>query len=393
VTICSIGVSEPKPGAPAAIVITAEFAASIVDFPPWLVPFLPYAPIVSLDVPTFCSVDPPGLLSVPDVSAFQGVFVGAVGALGLVSLFVANIVNVYLWHQLCQCASVSTPAAPTNPTQPTGLPAINPPGVVTPPTTSPCFTVNVGPQDPGSDTDFGNVDLTGSGATSYVLAIHPTDNLTGSSADLIVTLVETFHGAFGDHSQGLLSQTIPSTGDQTFTAPVTPGAFSAQVQVFTFDASSGYELTTTRLDVYCGGGSPGGVKTACCPPDQNTNQLLLTILQQVNLLQRQTAPFAYVLGPVHSALSGTGSFAVQGTLGLLLDVTVPDRAGRTAGTPVAVFDCGWLNFGTEDGYSERHFITSDTELVTPKLPGIYTTVGYTLLEGVSVTATELLREP
>jgi hypothetical protein len=78
---------------------------------------------------------------------------------------------------------------------------------------------------------------------------------------------------------------------------------------------------------------------------------------------------------------------------LLLNVTVPARAGRDAGTPEAVFGCGWLNFATPDGYTERFFVSSDSQVILPKLPGLYTDVGYSFAPDVVVTATELAREP
>jgi hypothetical protein len=113
----------------------------------------------------------------------------------------------------------------------------------------------------------------------------------------------------------------------------------------------------------------------------------------VTLLQRQTAPFAYVSGASHTSLSGTGTVAVQGILGVLLNVSIPTRAGEVVGTPDTRFSVGWINFGTADGYGPRQFIESDSQVLFPAVNGIWTIVGYSLLPGVTMTLTELIREP
>jgi hypothetical protein len=85
---------------------------------------------------------------------------------------------------------------------------------------------------------------------------------------------------------------------------------------------------------------------------------------------------------------------VQGILGLAIDLgSLPDRAGLVAGTPNTVYDVGWLNLGTADGYLERHRIQSVSHVIFPASPGVFTTVGYTLPDDLTVTITELLREP
>jgi hypothetical protein len=138
---------------------------------------------------------------------------------------------------------------------------------------------------------------------------------------------------------------------------------------------------------------PSGVQPCCTSTDPITRATLQSILDMVTLIQRQTVPFAYISGATHSGLTGTGSISVQGILGVLLNVSVPARAGTEVGTPDTVYDCGWINFGTADGYSDRQFITSDSQVVFPAAAGAWTLVGYTFLPGVTVTITELIREP
>jgi hypothetical protein len=113
----------------------------------------------------------------------------------------------------------------------------------------------------------------------------------------------------------------------------------------------------------------------------------------VTLIQRQSAPFGYISGTLHSGLSGTGTVAVQGILGLLLNISIPSRAGALAGTPVSSYDVGWVNFGTSSGFEIKRLLRSDSQLVFPGVAGLWTLVGYTLLPGVTMTLTELRREP
>lgn len=133
--------------------------------------------------------------------------------------------------------------------------------------------------------------------------------------------------------------------------------------------------------------------TPCCPPDPLVTSLLEQILGLVTITQRQAAPFSYVYGANHAALSGTGSFAVSGLLGLSVDVTtLPDSYGRSFGTPDELFGVGAVTLGTADGYEIVRRVDHDGALVLPAAAGAFTTVGYTLAPGVVVAIRELVRE-
>ena len=113
----------------------------------------------------------------------------------------------------------------------------------------------------------------------------------------------------------------------------------------------------------------------------------------MNLIQRQLAPFAYVHGTVHTGISGNGQLAVSGLLGVAVDVTtLPARAGRTSGDPDQLYDVGWINVGTADGFGPRQFISSNPFILRP-VPGDMTLIGYSIPADVVVTITELVREP
>jgi hypothetical protein len=175
------------------------------------------------------------------------------------------------------------------------------------------------------------------------------------------------------------------------TVPPTADGFFTEFDV----GSNAIKTVTETIEYFCTAGTNvGGEAPACCTAsDPVTQQTLQNILDMVTLLQRQTAPFAYVTGTAHSGLTGTGTVAVQGILGLLLNISIPARSGLEVGTPDTSFDVGWINFGTADGYTDRVFLRSDSQLVYPPVPGQYTIVGYTLQPSVSMTLTELRREP
>lgn len=131
----------------------------------------------------------------------------------------------------------------------------------------------------------------------------------------------------------------------------------------------------------------------CCPTDPQVTQALQAILQVVNLIQKQVSPFSYVIGSTHSGLSGNGQFAVDSILGLSVGITtVPARLGTEAGDPNQLFNAGWINVGTADGWGPRHFITSNPFILRP-VSGDVTLVGYSIPADVTIEITELVHEP
>jgi hypothetical protein len=140
-------------------------------------------------------------------------------------------------------------------------------------------------------------------------------------------------------------------------------------------------------------GLPYTTGVNCCPTDPAIIAMLQRIQDQVDLVQRQVAPFSYIPGASHTGLTGTGEFNVQGLLGLAVDVTtLPARAGRLVGTPDVTFDIGWLTAGTADGWVLEHRIRSDGFLWLPYGMSAMTRVGYTIPADTVVTIKELKRE-
>jgi len=157
--------------------------------------------------------------------------------------------------------------------------------------------------------------------------------------------------------------------------------------------TGGSKVDGSTIEAFCGGAAPGGTQQPCCPPDAATQAQLDQILQLVTIIQRQAAPFAYVYGANHTALSGHGSFAVSALIGVSVDVTtLPASYGQRDGSPVELFDIGYVTLGTADGYETSRRIDHDGALVLPPAAGAFTSVGYTLSPGVVVSIRELVRE-
>jgi len=122
------------------------------------------------------------------------------------------------------------------------------------------------------------------------------------------------------------------------------------------------------------------------------HQLALT-RSDVVLIQRQHVPFATVTGTMHAGLTGAGTFAVQGIIGLAVIVTAqPGYLTSDMETPPESFKFGDVTVGTADGYLRKVWIIKTPQLLFP-IEGNITTVTYDLEDGVTVSIQELLREP
>jgi hypothetical protein len=114
----------------------------------------------------------------------------------------------------------------------------------------------------------------------------------------------------------------------------------------------------------------------------------------VTLLQRQSTPFAYIVSTAHTGLSGNSQFAVHGLIGLAIAITtLPTRAGVQLGNPDTLWDVGWIDVGTADGWFNRAFLKTNPQVIFPRDMGAVTLIGYSIPADVVVTITELVREP
>jgi hypothetical protein len=127
-------------------------------------------------------------------------------------------------------------------------------------------------------------------------------------------------------------------------------------------------------------------------------QLRAELTQQktlITLIQRQAVPFAYIVGTVHSGLTGNGTFNVAGILGLLVQVsTVPAAWGISADNPQRYIPApAMVAPGDSAGDQDTHFVHFSEELWFPTAMGAMTHVRYEFKPGCGGAITELVREP
>jgi len=401
--ICSPHSSQQKQGLSDDITLTAPFisTALIAAGAPWLAAAYEFtASFITLHLPTFCAADPP---ADPGVSGADVAALIALGPGPLTSGPAARVTQLaerLLWPNLCECSAAPIIVGPiTPPSPPSGLPQVNPTGVVTPPSL-PCGVTDIHLDVDNACTEaFTGLFPVPSGAHHFTTTASRQSAAGASTTNAIITQIFFYDatgvagtgtglidgrridgdvaGPFDFTSAFLINSVFWGVVAQDGTGPCTSSG-SVDVHV-AFDCSTP--------------GQPGGNPCVNCPPDPSLTASLNAILQTVTLIQRQTAPFAYISGSVHAGLTGTGTVSVQGILGVLLNVSIPGRAGAVAGTPETRFDVGWINFGTADGFGDRKFIQSDSQVVFPTVNGLWTLVGYSLLPGVTMTITDLVREP
>ncbi len=391
-SICASGASTTKAGVPAGVIVDQAYVKSLLPSGwSWLYDYLPYAKNLAIgDVSSFCAADPP-TFSVPTALELLNFITG--GNLNdylTVSTFVQNLTKAYLWHQLCQCTSGATPAAPSASAAPTGIAVVNPPPYVAPSTGQPCFAYPDGAQynvSVGSSTlinDFG----VWTNSTRIIITLgNVRSGVTHGNHTWTVTIYDNFSAVLYTSTT-----TVPSGQFVVLDVPV----INAASVVGSVTAPGVTDLATEDVKIYCFGDTPPTSSNPCtnCPPDPFLVGVLSQLASAVQLIQRQSAPFGYVYGTNHTVLSGTGAITIADLIGVSVDVTTqPSSYGTAAGTPVEIFDLGFVTLGTADGYETSRRIDHDGTLFLPPNAGVFTSIGYTLSPGVVVSIRELVREP
>lgn len=405
-SICASGSSTTKPGTVTSIVVDGNYVKSLL--PPvwsWLYDYLPYMRALAIgDVGAFCAADPP-TWTLPNALDFYNFLTGGfVTQNDVVSTFLNKLTRMYLWYQLCQCSSGTTPAPSTPPPAPSGLPAHNPGNVVTSPAGA-CAHVdsptvfnalnsvqaqNMIPFNTGAYLANSAAYPLPAGATTIVLTW---TKVPGGSNHLAPAQVSAQFVNSSGANVGGINQVALTTTPLVQTVALPPTATKVNVQAeLNANPTSTTDGVQVSIDIYCGT-TPSQQSAPCCPPDPIATGLLQQILQLLTLVQRQAVPFAYVPGTSHATLSGTGSISVSGIVALSVSLTtIPTQLGDRVGTPPRLFDAGWVQLGTTDGYEAPVFISSSAQLIVPVGAGIITSVGYTFHSGVVATILELKRE-
>jgi hypothetical protein len=391
--LCGGGTSSPQSGVADVVLYTSGLIAVILQNRGygWLTPVIPLLSFPPVVLTSFCATDPPAqpTFTTAETEAMLKLEFGADMASGLAKM--RDLILNAAWYLVCQCDVGSPTAIGAPQTPPAGTP-LTPTFTTTSPT--PCLVDNQG-----------DVAISG-GAAQYTV---PQPDLRSLSAGTIVidcrytdiggttsrpTQVQTvFTAHTGGTVADLFNVVWPAGADELrIVYPMKPTYGFVKLNVTCPVTST--NLFGHTFTVYCGV-APGDVPGAePCPIDLVARGMLEQILSMVTLIQRQAVPFSYVYGDNHAALSGNGSIAVQGLIGVSVDVTtLPASYGRSAGTPEQLHELGFVTLGTADGWTSSRRIDHDGTLLLPTGAGAFTSIGYTLEPGVVVAIRELVREP
>jgi hypothetical protein len=408
--VCPHG-SEPKATSPAYIHIDSGQILTLYPAPmlSWFAPFAPYLPAIDLDVGAFCALEPPTIpgIDAEDIAAL--ITGGRIGAAQVAIEKFLQIAYAYAWYSLCTCKIDTTPSAPTSPSAPSNLPVINPPSVVTQPLVGSCGDYSGGPVTvayadtasryvmPSTGTYVGNPPYSlllplPTGATYFRFTANNVSSTVGHTTDKISCNIRWVNGA-GSVLRIDTPGDVVTGGSMSMSNSIPAGAVAFFCNASVGAGSSYTQQVTARAELFCGT-TPGQTQAPCCPPDPILMAKLNGLIEMVTLIQRQSSPYAYVPGTVHTGLSGDGSFTVFGLVGMALDITtLPSNYSATDGTPVHRNRLGWLRMGTVDGWTDAREIDTDPLIWLPPAASAYTLIGYTLAPGVIATLKELKAEP
>jgi hypothetical protein len=396
------GSSSIKAGVQDNLVLSAGGAGALalVAGLEWLGAVAPVLGFVAYKLPDICATDPPGFptFTPEEVVALSAFVLGDDFNSGVQK--VKDTLTTIVWYNFCECDAGAQPTLPAVPTDPGGYTTIQPPQLPID-TCAEWVSPTVQPTS-----DFFNYHLFG---LTFAAGGAPGEIIPTGATSVVVTMHNVVAGAIHDSEDFRFFPYSSSTGggsspfavvnvasgvttSVTYKLPAGTVGFSAEVGRHTGGMGNTNDAFM-EVAAYCGG-VPGQVVSPCCPPDDRLTQLLMTLITQTTLIQRQAAPFGYVYGDNHTGLTGDGELAVADLLGVSVDVTtLPDSYGREAGTPEIIFAIGWVSMGTDDGWLKSARIDHDGTLLLPPGAGLYTRVGYTAAAGVEIAIRELVREP
>lgn len=420
---CGGAASAARPGLGATVAVGASsIAALLAAIPiPFAVPLAGYLGLVTYELATFCTGEPPAL---PTITA------GDVAALLTLSDPVSHdiaikkfldLIGFYYWDQLCECSGVANPALPSPQADPTGGPTVDP-RIVPPPTSVYCYdqfvtfapaTTTMEPCGATITDQWNLTDQLFSAPTKSVNRISGCANTLAYTlpsgvigGQLVWTSVAGFgtaranaavvcstYNAAGTVVGGIVGMSNSPTNGNSKTAALTPGSGAAYIIVeYSDNTFTSSDQVKIEIQLTCS--TTPTVLQPCCPPDQTLSAQIQSIMGIVTLIQRQLAPFAYNLGTVHTGLTGSGVLTVQGLIGAkIMPTTIPGYVGSVAGDPDTLWLESWVNWGNADGFADRQWLRSAPYLSLPQLASQFTKIGYSLAPGLVVDLTELKREP
>src|SRR6267154_505458 len=381
------GPSHIKTGTLGTLIYASGGAAVLSEFGvPWLVTAAAALGIISFETTTLCASDPPAMPTWTDADTFA-LYTADPGAAGHTARDkITQMIGNLVWYQACECITGPQPAPPAPPADPGGTAIIGPAPAPTSACASSHLDNSVTAYCGGNNNAaliFGFVDLNGRNVTASRLTVRRY-NSTGAGFPATGNL------QWWDANAPVRQDMFPTVvGDGTTVYQLSGApAGATRVTAAVNGTGSGCANFESTLELFCNGEQPGGSQGACCQPDPSTQTTLDAILQMVTLIQRQHVPFATISGGSHVGITGNGQFPVQGILGIkVVLTTTPARLGVVSGNPDDLYDAGWINVGTADGWGPRRWIGSSPMIVRPIEPDV-TLVGYSIPTDVVVTITE-----
>lgn len=394
------GASQPKPGQAGTVqLLTTALAALAVNWPVrYTLPYVVGLTGVNLNLSTFCAIDPPADpgLTAADGLALLNLPTGGTATVAASAKLVQLLLR-YAWYQVCECVTAPTPAPPTPPLAPTGWPDGNPPLANNAPGS--CQSVIGTPYTTGVNPRIIRPAVTNYAANgTTVTGGLPSSSIYRDLTTPYVVDVDVQPTTKYIYASACLSNVGPAfcTGNEpniTVLTLVPTNATSVRVTFVGGGVVGTDGWVRADMAVFCGGVVPQPISTPC-PPDPVTLALLDQILSMVTLIQRQEVPFAYVSSTVHAGLTNYGTLAIQGLIGVRVDITAGAAGLRSVGNlPPYLFNGGFITFGTSDGFPSSYRIKHNPQLCMPARASAYTSLTYDLPPGVTISITELVREP
>jgi hypothetical protein len=400
--LCGGGSSSPIPGFANFLVVSSGFLIQLLESSQYkyLALAAPFVPLATFNLPAFCGTDPPAqpTFTQSEVDALLKLTFGADFTSGLSKL--GDLIQNRLWFTFCQCDAGAQPAVPAPQAQPAGsstlLPTYQGP-CSAPATGTDTISATTGTFQLQFQRDWRDY-LDPTGFAPLGGTPHPAQLLVDMRNQIFAPTPTSYTWRVRMYST-LGGTTEITLNDFTLTSGV------SQVQILSVPANAVGVNIYTSHNVASPTNNPLTHTTLlcvpttttplpCCTPDQVAAGLLQQILLQANLIQRQAVPFGYVASTVHAGLSGAGTIAISGLIGIKVHATAtPASLGREGTTPQKIFDMGFLTFGTADGYPSSYRLERTDELLLPARCSAFTELAYDLHPGVTVTITELVREP
>jgi hypothetical protein len=392
--VCTGG-SEPQPGFSVAIALgPAALGKLLPRGSAWVESFLfAFGVALNFSGSIFCVSGPAADPEITGPELAAGLEQLANGEVPAVLEKLVQFCERFVWYAFCQCDDGQAPIPVADIPAPPGVPIIDPTPPVTVPLTQPCLSVPMTVQIATGDTNFtSSASFPGVAATAVQVTFGAPE-LTGVSLGGSMDYEFGTIDSAGFHQLGHTLVTVPASGVVPVT-PMTVPPGSNYLRVFAtgngVPPPKVYVTWNSVTDFYCGTtpGQPLGLN--CCPPDPEIIGALNQILQLIRGIQTSSGPTSWVDGAVHGTLSGAGSFPLLGAaIGIRVDmVTLPAGTRVGPGEPTFFWDAGFVTPIALTSPLRGQRLVFEHESMT--LPAFTDSVGYTLINGCTVTITELL---